>query len=406
MDDAMPGRQPVHTVYGGAHLFRAEVAEKLGGVARRALEAHAPDAASLQEALGTEEEPAELWERVYGRVVEKLEAEPVEDFRIDFEDGYGYPPVEEEDAVADTAADELARAMEEELLPPFVGIRIKPFSAELVERGKRTLRRFVRRLAGRTGGELPANFVVTLPKVAVPEQVGKLIDLFEELEEESRVPVGALKAEIMVETPRSIMAADGRSPLPVLVRAGRGRCVAAHFGVYDYTASLGITAAHQELDHPACDFARHMMQVALGDLGIMLSDGATNVLPVGDPDTVRRAWRLHYRHVRHSLAHGWYQGWDLNPAQLPTRYAAVYAFFLEQLEEATGRLAGFLRDTAQATLSGEVMDDAATGGALLTFFRRGLTCGAITEEEVRDAGVTPAELAAPTLVSILESRSA
>jgi len=64
---------------------------------------------------------------VYNRVLEKLKREPVEDFRIDFEDGYGNRPDAEEDGHAESAALEVARGMQEGSLPPFIGIRIKPF---------------------------------------------------------------------------------------------------------------------------------------------------------------------------------------------------------------------------------------------------------------------------------------
>src|SRR3954463_9910129 len=77
-----PARQPVHVVYGGAHLFKADAAQKLGAVAVRALQEHEADAAALAAALGIV--PA-LAPRIYPRVVEKLTREPVEDFRIDFE---------------------------------------------------------------------------------------------------------------------------------------------------------------------------------------------------------------------------------------------------------------------------------------------------------------------------------
>ena len=45
--------------------------------------------------------------------------------------------------------------------------------------------------------------------------------------------------------------------------------------------------------------------------------------------------RMHFDDVRHSLRHAYYQGWDLHPAQLPTRYAAVYSFFLEAMSFGT-----------------------------------------------------------------------
>ena len=413
-----PTRQPVHTVYGGADLFRADTARRLGDLALRSLEAYAPDPASLASAIGLD---GRLAERVRERVVAKLEAEPVEDFRIDFEDGFGNRSDDEEDAAAEQAGREVARGLAEKTLPPFVGIRIKPLSVELASRAARTLDLFLSALLDASGGRLPENFFVTDPKVVVPEQVSALADLLDEIEARSGLAAGTIRLEIMVETPASILDAEGRCPLSALVTAGRGRCAAAHFGVYDYTASLGITAFHQDLDHPACDFARHVMQVALSGTSVWLSDGATNVMPAPPHKAVRgetltseqeaenraavhRGWALHYRHVRHSLRHGYYQGWDLHPAQLPTRYAAVYAFYLEALEAATERLSRFVDRAARATLTGDVFDDAATGQALLNFFLRGLACGAITEDEAAATGLTREDLATRSFPAILRSR--
>ena len=413
-----PTRQPVHTVYGGADLFRADTARRLGDLALRSLETYAPDAATMASAIGMS---SALAVRVRERVVAKLEAEPVEDFRIDFEDGFGNRPDDEEDAAAGQAGREVASGLAKGTLPPFLGIRVKPFSAEHAPRAARTLDLFLSSLLDASGGQLPGNFFVTDPKVVVPEQVSTLADLLDEIEARYGLAAGAIRIEIMVETPASILDADGRCPLPALVAAGRGRCAGAHFGVYDYTASLGITAFHQDLDHPACDFARHIMQVALSGTGVWLSDGATNVMPApphraGEGETLtaaqeaenraaaHRGWELHYRHVRHSLRHGYYQGWDLHPAQLPTRYAAVYAFYLEALDAATERLSRFVERAARATLTGDVFDDAATGQALLNFFLRGVGCGAITEVEAEATGLTRAELATRSFPAILRAR--
>jgi len=217
---------------------------------------------------------------------------------------------------------------------------------------------------------------------------------------------GTLKMEVMVETPYAIFDERGAVSLPGLVAEGRGRIVAAHFGTYDYTASLGITAAHQHMRHPACDFARSVMQVALAGGDVRLSDGATNVLPVGkDPAVIRQAWRVHYDDIRHSLANAFYQGWDLHPAQLVTRYAAVYAFFLESLDAASERLRNFIGKAAQATLVGEVFDDAATGQGLLNFFLRALNCGAVMEDEIGAlTGLTLEELRSGSFVRIVQNR--
>jgi citrate lyase beta subunit len=336
------GRQPIHVVYGGAHLFKHDLAQNL---------------------------PPGI--DIYGRVIEKLKREPVEDLRLDFEDGYGVRSSAEEDGHAISAAAEVAKGLVANTLPPFIGIRIKPFTEALRERGMRTLEMFLTAL-----GPLPPNFVVTYPKAVMPQQVTALADIFDDLEARLRLPSGALKMELMIETTQSIPV------LLDLLHAARGRCVAAHFGTYDYTASCGITAAHQHMLHPACDYARNAMQVAYAGTGIRLSDGATNILPVGQAaDAVHRAWKLHYDHIRHSLACGFYQGWDLHPAQLPTRYAAVYAFFREGLTESTERLRNFMAKSEQATLVGTVFDDAATGLGLINYFNRALHCGAIRREE-------------------------
>src|SRR5688572_25667854 len=445
-------RQPVHTVYGGAHLFRADTAKRLGEVAERALAENAGDFVVFARALGLPSssalpdvldyatglknrleadsgavregnKPAWLAYTIFTRVQEKLKREPVEDFRIDFEDGYGNRPDAEEDGHAETAAAEVAKGIEAGTLPPFIGIRIKPINEELRARSFRTLDIFVSTLLEKAGGKLPQNFVVTLPKITAAEQVTALADIFDLLEKKSGLTAGSLKMEMMIETTQSIINSEGRINLPLLLQAARGRCVAAHFGTYDYTASCSITAAHQHMMHPSCDFAKHMMQVSFAGTGIWLSDGATNIMPVaphrftegGAPltteqiaenrEVVHRAWKLHFDHIQHSLIGGFYQGWDLHPAQLPTRYAAIYAFFLESLDAASERLKNFVDKAAKATLVGDVFDDAATGQGLLNYFLRAVNCGALTEEEaVERSGLTIAELRSGSFVKILNNR--
>ncbi|MBA3271255.1 MAG: phosphoenolpyruvate kinase [Acidobacteria bacterium] len=402
---AYPGesgeRQPVHTVYGGAHLFRSDLAPKLGAVALKALDEHAPDAASLANALGLEGD-AVFAQVIRDRVVAKLRREPVEDFRVDFEDGYGNRPDAEEDAHAASVAELMAAGLTAGTLPPFVGIRIKPLSAELQARSLRTLELFVTALARATPRRLPPNFAVTVPKLMTPVHVSTVASACEALERKLKLPKGAIKIELMIETPQSILGPDGTSPLRSFVEAGGGRVRGAHFGTYDYTALSGITASWQHMRHQACDFAKHMMQVALAQSGVFLSDGATNIMPV--PPDVHRAWKIHFEDVRHSLVNGFYQGWDLHPAQLPTRYAAVYSFFLSARPAATVRLRNFVEKAAQATLVGDVFDDAATGQGLLNFFVRGLSSGALTMDEARETGLSVEELQSRSFLQILENR--
>lgn len=420
---AWPGeseaRQPVHTVYGGAHLFKAESARRLGALAIAALNEYAPDGATLARVLDL---PATVdADVVRARVAAKLEREAVEDFRIDFEDGYGNRPDAEEDGHAEAAADEVAAGAGHGTLPPFIGIRIKPLSRELHARSLHTLDIFVSTLASRTQRVLAPNFVITLPKIMSAGQVAAAADVCSRLERRLKLKAGVLRLELMIETPQSIFAADGTSALRGLVAAGRGRVRGAHFGTYDYTALCGITASWQHMRHQACDFAKHMMQVALAQSGVQLSDGATNIMPVpvhraaaggslspkqrGDnADAVHRAWRIHFDDATHSLVNGFYQGWDLHPAQLPTRYAAVYAFFLSALPAATTRLRNFIDKAAQATLVGDVFDDAATGQGLLNFFIRGLSSGALTIDEARATGLSLEELQGRSFLKILEGR--
>lgn len=410
-------RQAVHTVYGGAHLFKSDSTGKLGGVALRSLAEYAPTAADLTRILGTRWQP-EFSEKLYQRIVDKLTREPVEDFRLDFEDGYGNRIDSEEDGHAAEGARQVAAGFAAGTLPPFIGIRIKPFNEDLRARSIRTLDIFITTLVRETGGVIPENFVVTLPKIQLAAQVTAAAQLLTRLEEKLGLPTGRIPIEPMIETPQSIIDRHGNCPLLGIVEAAEGRCHSVHFGVYDYTASSGITAAYQAMGHPTCDFARAHMIVALAGTGVHLSDGATNILPVaphrGDDlsetliqqnyAAVHGAWKLGFDDNMHSLRNGIYQGWDLHPAQFIARYAAVYSFFLEGLEAASGRLRAFVEKAALASLFGDVFDDAATGQGLLNFFLRGIACGAITEAEALETGLTLEEIRSRSFYKILTGR--
>jgi len=441
-----PDRQPVHTVYGGANLFKSDTCVKMGEIALRNLQTYSPDFISLAKILrlnGHDELPddgkkaAKLLKKlgkmdeteirkhvawlpytVYNKIIQKLQTEAVEDFRIDFEDGFGNRPDDEEDVTAVNAANELAEGMKNKTISPFIGIRIKPFTEDLKSRGSRTLDLFLTSLLQNTNGKLPDNFVIMLPKVTIPEQVSTMVRFLEIIEKKNNLVAGTLKMETMVEATQIIMDDKGRNPLMSIIRAGEGRLIAAHFGTYDYTASCGITAKYQTMAHPVCDFAHHMTKVALGGTGIFLSDGATNVMPIaphrGDKLTakqmkenrqsVHNAWRIGYNHSMHSLINGFYQGWDLNPAQLPMRYAATYHFFLSSMEDATHRLKIFVERAAISTLTGDIFDDAATGQGLLNFFLKAMNCGAISEEEATATGLTIDEIRSRSFYKILQGR--
>ncbi|PRX48357.1 citrate lyase beta subunit [Prauserella shujinwangii] len=356
------GRQPVHTVYVPAHRYHAGLVADWGERALAVLAEHG-------EGL-----PAET--AVRERVRRKLAEQPIEDLRIDFEDGYGAPGDDAEDAEAVRCARELAASAP----PPFCGIRFKSFEAATRRRGLRTLDTFLGAL-----GRVPEGFVVTLPKVTAIEQVEAAAAVLADLEKAHGLAEGTVPFEVQVETPQSVLAGDGTVALPRIIQAGAGRCSGLHFGTYDYSAALGIGGAYQSMDHPAADFAKELMQVAAAGTGVRLSDGSTNRLPVGDAAAVHVAWAEHVRLVRRSLERGFYQGWDLHPHQLPSRFAATYAFFREGLAQATGRLRDYVGEAG-----GGVLDEPATAQALAVHLLRGLHCGAVDEDEL--AGLDRATL--------------
>ena len=433
-------RQPVHVVYGGANLFKAETIGKLGKIALKSLENYAPNFIEFAEVLwlkGADTLPRydeliqdlefrlahnpekvkvenyDAWFAwtIYNRVIEKISREPIEDFRIDFEDGYGIRSNEEEDSHATSASDELAKVLIANSLPVFCGFRTKSFQAETYQRAVRTLDLFLTNLLTKTNNRLPENFVVTLPKITQIAEVEILTQLLEAFEKQNNLPQNSVKIEIMIETPQSILI------MRELVAAGKGRVNSAHFGAFDYTASFGITANHQHLQHDACRFARQMMQINLAPLEIRLSDSVTTEMPIPiyrgenlsnsqikeNKRNIHLAWHKHFYNVTFSLINGFYQSWDLHPAQLVVRYAAVYAFFLESADEQGQRLKNFIGKATQAMITGNQFDDAASAQGLLNFFIRAVGCGAMTEEEVQQkTGLSSQELKSASFAEIMD----
>ena len=317
----------------------------------------------------------------------KLDAEAIEDLRIDFEDGYGIRPDEDEDAATVAAAQALAASIAAGKAAPFHGIRVKSFEAPTRRRGVRTLQLFVRTLV--EAGGLTDGFVITLPKVTSVEQVEAFVFALGRVEEACSLEPGTLRFEIQVETPQAILGDDGTALIARMVHAGGDRVTGLHYGTYDYSASLGVAAGYQSLEHPVADHAKAVMQLAAAGTGVFVSDGSTNVLPVGDRDAVRAAWRLHVRLVRRSLERGIYQGWDMHPAHLPSRYVATYSFFREGLPSAAGRLRAYVHGGQSGFL-----DEPATAAAMAGYLLRGLECGAVDASELdKLVGVDPDALA-------------
>lgn len=381
-------RQPIHTVYIPADRYAPRTPAAWGTDALAAAGGTAGlSALASKFGLQTPEVLAEL-------VAAKLVSEPIEDLRLDFEDGFGNRSDEEEDAAVIQAAREVATAVAEGIAPPFIGIRFKCFEAPTRDRGVRTLDLFISELVAM--GPLPKGLVLTLPKVTTVAQVEAMVFICEKLEAAHDLPHGRLRFEVQMETPQLILSLEGTVPSASLIHAGKGRVTSLHYGTYDYSASLGIAAAYQSMEHPAADYAKNVMQVAIAGTGVHMSDGSTNILPLGEPEAMEAAWALHARLVRRHLERGIYQGWDLHQNQLATRYLATYAFYREGFEAAATRLRNYVHKIESA-----IMDEPATAKALANFIRRGLICGALTEAEITSA----AQIDIATLESIALARA-
>lgn len=365
-------RQPVHTAYVPAGRYVSSLPRQWGDAALAAADA-AGGIEAVARLAGIPGDAATL----AGLVARKLAAEPVEDLRLDFEDGYGDPGDRAEDADAARAAGQVAEAMRDGAAPPFIGIRFKCLEAPARARGLRTLDLFLTALSA-TG--LPDGLALTLPKVSAVSQVEAMVTVAGELERALGLPDGRLRFEVQVETPQVILDADGTAPVARLIRAGAGRVSSLHYGTYDYSASLGVAAAYQAMDHPAADHAKNVMQLAIAGTGVHMSDGSTNILPLGDPGDRARAWALHARLVRRHLERGIYQGWDMHPHQLVTRYLATYAFYRDGFAAAARRLRDYVGQAGTT-----ILDEPATARALASFLHRGLACGALTAAEVESA---------------------
>ena len=395
---AFPGPPPpgcVHTVYVPVPRFDADVVDTWRVAARTAVADH-PDAwTSVLSTLAADAELADDGVEGLRRLTaDKLDREPIEDLRIDFEDGFrphrGTPADDaEEDAHALRAAEVVATTA----LPRSWGLRIRSLGGATRARGLRTLDLFLAALLHR--GPVPAGFVLTLPKVTSRAQVDVFCAVLAELERAHGLAPGALRFEIQVETPQTLLGADGRVPVAEMIHAAGGRVSGLHFGTYDYTASLGILAAHQNLRHPVADFAKSLMLLAAAETGVRVSDGSDNKVPVGDAATVAQRWAAHADGVTRALRQGIPQGWDLHPAQLPTRFAATFAHFRAGWRQAAVRLGDYHRQDPGTT---GVLDEPATAFALARHLAAALACGAVTAEELAGAAAIDPAVVAKYLV--------
>lgn len=408
-------RQPMHTLYGGAHLFSKATPGKVKEIAVKYFSAYISGPDELAAVFQIPDDA--IANELYEKISRKLQSASLEDYRIDFEDGYGYRSDEEEDDAAVKSAQEAVKSHEEQLLPPFFGFRIKPLTKISAKRSLRTLDIF---LSGFFEGvkSLPDNFIITLPKVENVEPCIVFNEVISEFEKKLKLPDNYIKTELMIELPGALYSPAGAFMLPELIKASGARITGIHFGIYDFTSSIQIPAPSQSYTHTACDSVRFLMQCAGNLYPVAVSDGATSFLPLEiykvpahelektlNRENVTKAWKLHFDNVLHSVHYGIFQGWDLHPSQIPARIAALQYYFLTNKIRTLDRLKRFVEQAAQATQKGGIFDDAATGQGLLNFVRRGYDCGALTESDILSCGLTLEEISGKTFGEIILAKA-
>ncbi len=146
-------------------MFKRDTVQKLGRLAKESFLAATPNPTELKRRLGkTWSEP--FAERVFSSTLAKLQSlSAVEDYRIDFEDGYGQRSNEEEDAHTTAAAANLVKAAQENSLSGRVGLRPKALAIATLKRSLRTIILFIEEFA-RLGGKSTGvtHLTVTLPR--------------------------------------------------------------------------------------------------------------------------------------------------------------------------------------------------------------------------------------------------
>lgn len=417
--------QPIHTFYGGAHLFRFNTAKKMGELALRGLTSYAKNGDELLRVFAADtgvlpasdtrsQHEKALFAKIHSRLVSKLQTEPVEDYRVDFEDGYGVRSNEEEDDEAVRVAKETAKALEENQLPELFGLRIKALNKTYLKRSLRTLEIYISSLLENSNGRMPRYFIVTAPKIESPVEAKILNRALTEIEQKFNLPANSVYADLMIESPSAVIS-GGKLNIGNIIDAAGERCLAINIGIYDFTSMLGVAAQSQEYKHPFAGLLRLLLKMEIVQKRIYLSDGATHILPVeiygkekdsahpndalrsANRDAIHKAWRLAYNNNLHSLYYGIYQGWDLHPYQLIPRYVALYKYFLNDLSNSIERMKNFLGSDTNQSLTSHFFDDAASALGLYNYFVKAASCGAITDDDIKPLGLTCNDFVKKTL---------
>jgi citrate lyase beta subunit len=400
-----------HTFYGGAHLFKETTFSRMTQLGQQGFERffatpkalgdwydlvfHVPadnvkiEGALRQGSVGFSE--ADLTQ-LHTLLKACISRQFLEDYRIDFEDGYGVHEPTEELAQAERSAKVLAQVLASapslEALPN-VGIRLKPFSGGQAAHSVRLLGHFFETLQANVSLEKLPSFWVTLPKCRMAAEGVKLAQLLESLEVALGLASNTFGMELMFETLEGIQALGNRDFvqhwLPEVADGCCQRPTALVLGTFDTCAEWGIASRNQGHQHPLMDYVRLQALGWGNQIGAQVVDSITRTVPQLSMDGEPLA--VHGRHVAHSLALGVSAGWDIHPLQVLARHAVRLAMVFSGLSAALERLERFLTARTHASRVGAGFDDLATVRGLVLQLEQAERLGLVSVQQIIAQGV-------------------
>lgn len=398
---------PVHTVYGGAQLFHRNTLKKIGEKGIALIKNYFSEPPYCTVLSGESDVPlnSEIRQQVIDQTINKLTVNPVEDYRIDFEDGYGLRDSAKEDEDAERCAIELSELFQKsDNSSAFqTGIRIKSFSLPTLQRSIRTFDIFLSTFFQNCDIQNVPFLSVCLPKVTDLKEVELLLSLLTDYAKSHNLNTGFLRAEIMLETPEFYLKSNGFAALREMVDSFSGSFNALHLGLYDFTSSLGVQSADQKYNHPYLDFLRFQTIMQFSKSTIRLVDGATMEMPVekykksefaelseeecnANKIMIINAANAHTENIYHSMKMGFDSSWDLHPGQVAIRYLTLFTNYKKSFSAMRERFINFVENAARATVLNGQFDDAATGQGMLNYFIKGYRLGALSADDIRKTG--------------------
>ncbi len=360
--------RPFHVLYGGAQRFKAGTFAKMRGMALDFLLRH-------ENAGFLFETDSEVAKPTLARARKKLSQQAIEDFRVDFEDGFGAIDAQTTKQEATRVGAVLAAECSARLVSPWIGLRIPPIDVNDVTLV--VLDAFFAAYDSEWPRDHHGRFAVTHPKVTSAQQLRLLAEALTAIESKRGWPAATLAIEAMYEVPTDTSEWNA---------ACDGRLRSIHFGAYDYLSALGVPPEDQCLVHPLATRAQCHLVERFHSTNISISDGATLAMPLGSAREIADAAATQRMQIRNALTLGIQQGWDLHPHQVTVRACVWIEFFLKGEHKNAQRLQAFLQESGRVSRVGSQFDDSASARALVRFFERGHAFGAWSDDDLAALG--------------------